>query len=168
MMSITDFKKKIYEIITPSEDGNKASKVFDVFIIALVVVNVVMVMAYTFDVHVPFFHPIEFITVVIFSIEYILRLWTADALFPETSKGKARLKYIFSFMALVDLVAILPFYLPFVFSSYNLVVLRFYALSEFCVCSKLCATQMFLPHSVQFSRKKRGSLFLLRSLFFCS
>ena len=50
-------------------------------------------------------------TVAVFTIEYLLRIWTADLLYPESKHP--RLKYFFSFMAIIDLLAILPFYLPF-------------------------------------------------------
>lgn len=44
---------------------------------------------------------LEVVTVIIFSIEYLLRLWTAES----------RMRFVFSFFGLVDLLAILPFYL---------------------------------------------------------
>ena len=56
------------------------------------------------------FRAFEAITVAVFSIEYILRIWTADMLYPEAKHP--RMKYIFSFMAIIDLLAILPFYIP--------------------------------------------------------
>ena len=51
-------------------------------------------------------------TVIVFTIEYILRIWTADLLYPN--EKHPRLKYIFSFMAIIDLCAILPFFVPFI------------------------------------------------------
>ena len=49
---------------------------------------------------------------IVFTIEYLLRIWTADILYPEYGKIVSRIKYAFSFMALIDLFAILPFYVP--------------------------------------------------------
>lgn len=66
---------------------------------------------------------IEIISVIIFTAEYLLRVWTSDLLYPNLSKPKAIIKYIFSFMAIIDLFAILPFYLPF-FIPIDLRVLR--------------------------------------------
>ena len=57
------------------------------------------------------FQVFEVITVIVFTLEYILRIWTADLLYPDAKHP--RLKYCFSFMAIIDLLAILPFYLPF-------------------------------------------------------
>lgn len=51
-------------------------------------------------------------TVLLFSAEYLLRVWTADLLYPEAKHP--RLMYIISFMAIIDLLAVLPFYLPFI------------------------------------------------------
>ena len=58
------------------------------------------------------FRGFEFFSVIVFTVEYLARIWTADLLYPQAAHP--RLKYIFSFMALIDLLAILPFYLPFV------------------------------------------------------
>jgi voltage-gated potassium channel len=122
--NIEAIKKNIFSVIEPAEDGDKASRRFDIFIIALIIVNVIIVVADTFDVHMlPIFHTIEIISVVIFTIEYALRLWTADLIRPSWNSTLARIRYVFSFMALVDLFSILPFYVPFLI-SHNLIVLR--------------------------------------------
>ena len=125
-MNITLIKKKIFDVIEPSDQGSKASKIFDVSIITLIIINVALVVADTFDAIGEFrgiFYVIEYFSVAVFTVEYILRLWTADLLHPDQSKAKAYIRYIFSFMALIDLTAILPFYLPFLF-SHDLIVVR--------------------------------------------
>lgn len=107
-------KSKVFEII---ETGKSLpSKLFDIFIIVLIILTLFVVIAETFNIPSylqEVFNYFEIISVVIFSIEYILRVWTADLLHPELSPLRARLKYIVSFMAIIDLLAILPFYLPF-------------------------------------------------------
>jgi voltage-gated potassium channel len=121
--SYTKVKNRVFKIINVTEDGDKIGRFFDIFIITLIVVNVGIVLANTFDVYMPpVFHMIEIITVIIFTIEYVLRIWTADLMFPEKNAVLSRLKYIFSFMALVDFLSILPFYMHFLPS--NLIVLR--------------------------------------------
>jgi voltage-gated potassium channel len=57
----------------------------------------------------------------------MLRVWTADKLFPHLIARRARLKYMFSFMAIIDLLAILPFYAPFII-SFDLRFLRTFRL----------------------------------------
>ena len=58
---------------------------------------------------------IEIICVVIFTVEYLLRIFVADRKF----------KFIFSFFGIVDLLAILPFYLSFGVDLRSLRTLRF-------------------------------------------
>lgn len=57
----------------------------------------------------------EFFVVVVFSFEYLLRLWTCNL--DNKYKGSilGRLKYMVSPIAIIDLIAILPFYLPLVY-----------------------------------------------------
>ncbi len=58
----------------------------------------------------PFLDAIALITIIIFCIEYALRIWTADLLYPEKSKAKAILKFLISYDGIVDLFTILPFF----------------------------------------------------------
>ncbi|MCL2771950.1 MAG: ion transporter [Oscillospiraceae bacterium] len=120
-------KRRIFNIINHDENGNLASKIFDLFMIALIIVNVVTIIADTFSaipiVFKNVFRAVDIFSLAIFTVEYILRLWTADLLYPSSIKYKARLKYAFSFMSIVDLLSILPFYLPFIF-PFDLRVLR--------------------------------------------
>lgn len=114
------------EIIEASENGDKLSKVFDIFIMLLIILNVIMVIVDTFNIP-PIMQiiskNIEIVSVIIFTVEYILRVWTADLLYRDKPAVLARIKYIFSFMAIIDLLAILPFYLPMIISI-DLRVLR--------------------------------------------
>lgn len=111
------FKKRLFEIIQAANENDTASKIFDVGIICLIIINVILVIADTFDLP-PTVSTIssiiELVSVIIFSIEYICRLWTSDLLYPGLKPIMARIEYIFSFMALIDLFAILPFYIPLV------------------------------------------------------
>jgi voltage-gated potassium channel len=45
----------------------------------------------------------EIVSIIIFTIEYVLRIWVADK----------KIKFLFSFHGLIDLLAVLPFYLSF-------------------------------------------------------
>lgn len=112
------YKKYIFDLLDPTEQESKLERYIDIFIISLIILNVVMVIADTFQLsqHIKaIFNILEVFSVVVFSIEYLLRLWTSPYLYPTLSAPKACIKYIFSFMAIIDLLAILPFYLPFIF-----------------------------------------------------
>ncbi len=107
-------KSQVFEIIEVGK--NLPSRIFDVFIIVMIILTLITAIADTFDIPSFWknvFDKFEIVSVFIFTVEYILRIWTADLLHPELSPLRARLKYIISFMAIIDLLAILPFYLPF-------------------------------------------------------
>lgn len=115
-MSYKKTKKRLFELIQASTEHDLASKVFDICLIVLVLINVCLVIADTFNLPeklktVSYY--IEVVSVIIFTIEYFLRIWTADLLYPNKNWFIARIKYVFSFLAIIDLLAILPFYLPF-------------------------------------------------------
>ena len=109
-------KNKIFKIIQPADNSSILSKMFDLVIVTLILINTVTIIAATFSLSalkIRIFLIIEIVSVIIFSVEYILRLWTADLLYPEKKPFIARIKLFFSPMAIVDLLAILPFYIPF-------------------------------------------------------
>lgn len=109
-------KKRIFEIISKADEGDKVSKAFDTMILTLIVLSIVSIVLESFE-NIAIKYSVvlrvfEAITVIVFTIEYILRIWTADLLYPN--EKHPRLKYIFSFMAIIDLCAILPFFVPFI------------------------------------------------------
>jgi voltage-gated potassium channel len=111
------YRQRIYQIIEKSESGDTASTIFDTAIIVLIVLNIAAVIASSFSAFQARYslslYRFETISVIIFTIEYFLRLWTAPEKYQNIKYPY--LKYIISFMALIDLFAIMPFYLPFVF-----------------------------------------------------
>jgi len=115
MAKYSAIKRRTFEIISKAESGDRASSIFDWSIMALIALSILTIILDSFqNIHERYqtlFQTFEVITVIVFTIEYILRIWTADLLYPDAKHP--RLKYCFSFMAIVDLLAILPFYLPF-------------------------------------------------------
>ena len=73
----SDFRKKLYQIIEPAED-NLLSKIYD-FIIMLVIIASLVPLAFK-ETNIVF-ETIEYITVSIFILDYIMRLFTADLKF---------------------------------------------------------------------------------------
>ena len=109
-------KSRIFTVLEKGEKDDKASVICDVFLTILILINIVSVFLETFQIPPSVRRnllTVERISVAIFTIEYLLRLWTASCMFPQKSPVKARLSYIFSGMAIIDLLAILPFYLTF-------------------------------------------------------
>ncbi len=108
-------RQKIFQIIQPDHGESVASRIFDWTITLLILLGVIIVFTTTFDLPVPVrrtFRILGQITTLVFTVEYLLRILTADLLYPGSGPLASRVRYIFSPMAVVDLVAILPFWLP--------------------------------------------------------
>ncbi|WP_303790149.1 ion transporter [Ruminococcus flavefaciens] len=106
-------KKRIFDIIQIGNRNDIISRLFDYFIVAVIILNITIVFLGTFDElagYARIFRAVESVTVVVFCVEYILRIWTADLLYPDKTPVKARLKFLRSFDGIVDLLTILPFF----------------------------------------------------------
>ena len=109
-------KQSTFDVLNKSGRNGIIEKIFDIVIIFLIITNSIAVViepsikdAGILD----FLRIFEIVSVIIFSVEYLLRLWTSDYLYPDKSRFVARLLYIITPMALIDLAAVLPFYIPF-------------------------------------------------------
>lgn len=111
------FRERLFEIIQIGNEKDAPSRAFDIGITVVIVINIAVAFLMTFDKLQAFqgvFYSIEFATTIIFTIEYILRLLTADFLYPKKTKGMAVLSFVLSFYGLIDFLSFFPFYLPFV------------------------------------------------------
>ena len=129
-MGYSHFQNRVLEILEPGRSGDWASKACDYFIAALVILNILAVtLESVSDFPVNYarqFYFVESFSVVIFSVEYLMRVWASAAKHDAGGRilGSVRLGYIFSFSGLIDLVSILPFYLQALFPGLDLRVLR--------------------------------------------
>ena len=106
-------KKKVFNIIQIGDKSNPLSRLFDIFIAVVICANILVTFLQTFDELTflfPAFHIIEVITILIFCVEYILRIWTADYLYPDKNEFRSRLRFLISFDGIIDLLTILPFF----------------------------------------------------------
>ncbi len=106
-------RKRLFDIIQIGQREDGQSRAFDLFIVVVILSNTLVTILETFDELASFsggFGVIEAVTMVIFLVEYGLRLVTADYLYPDLSKGKAVARFIVSFDGIVCLLTILPFF----------------------------------------------------------
>lgn len=106
-------KTRIFNIIQIGDKSNRISRAFDIFITVVIFSNIVVTFLQTFSelsFLSGFFHVIEAATLCIFCIEYILRIWTADLLYPSRSRLRSRLRFLISFDGIIDFLTILPFF----------------------------------------------------------
>ena len=103
------FRHKIHEIIF--EADTFYGKLFDIVLLITIVSSVVAVMLESIDsIHQQYgdiLRIFEWIVTILFTIEYFLRIYAVNK----------SLKYIFSFMGIIDLLAIIPTYLIFIFPA---------------------------------------------------
>ncbi len=109
-------RNHLYAVLEPAREGHVLSKAVDLFIIALILMNVVVMVLETVPsvnlYYARLFHLFDLVSLAIFSVEYILRVLTAveNPRYAEPIRG--RLRYMRTPMAVIDLMAILPFFLP--------------------------------------------------------
>lgn len=104
-------KKRVNQIIDKGTGNDKVSKIYDIVSVVLILLSVSFILLETFpigqQVH-RFLYIFEVGIASFFTVEYVLRVWTAPMEYPEMRPDKARMHYIFSFMSLVDILSIVP------------------------------------------------------------
>jgi voltage-gated potassium channel len=112
-------KRVLFEIM--EGDDRFLARFVDIFLLLLILLNVVVVLLETVaDLNALYgdlFFQFEVLSVVVFTLEYLLRLWVCTQREEYAGDARARLRYTITPMALVDLAAILPFYRPCSFLS---------------------------------------------------
>lgn len=113
---MAQIRNRVFEIVETAHPGDRASKAFDLFIVVLILLNVAAMILQTIDsvysAAKAFFYWFEVVSVLIFTIEYALRIWSCTADRSITSPVLGRVRYALRPLLLIDLFAILPFYLP--------------------------------------------------------
>src|SRR5215467_12512807 len=113
-------RRRLYEILEHGAIGDRTGLIVGRLIVALIVINLVSM---TLD-SVPalqtqygtLFTAIELLSLVVFTVEYALRVWVAAEHAParHSSERKARRKFVSSPLGVIDLLAVLPFWVAFV------------------------------------------------------
>ena len=117
-------RKRLFEIVEVGYSLDFVSRMYDLLNVLAIVLNLVASILYTFDEirdrYATIILAVEGITVAFFLIDYLLRVFTATFLYPDEKESKAILKYMFSFMGIVDLLSFLPYCLPVFFPAGNI------------------------------------------------
>ncbi len=119
---------RVFELMEPGLGNDRASRAVDIFLIFVILTALVATVMESVEplavAYGSYFHRFEQFCVALFSLEYLLRLWTSPVKLPGASPARSRLRYILSFYGLIDLVAILPFYFSFLVPGLDLRILR--------------------------------------------
>ena len=115
MRSKGSVKKRIFEIIQIGTRVDFWSRAFDYFIVFMILLSISVTFMLTYaelSMYADVMEAIEFFTIVVFIIEYLLRVWTSDLLYPDLNKQQAAIRFIFSFYGLVELLTIVSYFGP--------------------------------------------------------
>ena len=99
-------RKKLFALLEVTDENNKTSLVYDFYDIFMMIVIVLSIVPLAFKEETPLFVWIDRVAAIVFIVDYILRLFTADL---KMKKGwKSFFLYPFTPMAIIDLLSILP------------------------------------------------------------
>ena len=113
---LRELRRRVYQVLEQGPVGDYVSTWVDRFLVALIIVNLIAVALQSMPEYqtryASAFALIEYVSLVVFTIEYGLRLWSAVEHGPHRHlrASKARLKYALSYAGIIDLIAILPFW----------------------------------------------------------
>jgi len=163
-------RRRVYEILEARHSDDLISVLFDAFIIVLIITNVAAFIAETVDhLNARFnaaFELFNIISVIIFTIEYLARLWVAVEAVPlrHLKPAQARLHFATRLLSIIDLLAVLPFYLS-SFFGLDLRILRILRLLRFLKLARYSPALDTLGRViVAESRALAGALIVMLSL----
>lgn len=116
-------KQRIFEIIQIGSREDLPSRIGDFIIVTSILLNIVVLFLGTFQELYRYFKLFKFIettTILLFCIEYALRIWTAEYIYTDVSRWKARLKFLISAEGIIDLLTILPFFFLYGFAAFRM------------------------------------------------
>jgi voltage-gated potassium channel len=161
-MDIHSTKKTLMEILDGSPE-HKSSRYVELLITVVVLVNCSAVILDSVpEIHAQhkhFFHELEFWSVMFFTAEYILRVWSLGAKYAAGEGGawKGRRQYMFSPFGLIDFFATMPHYLHIFFPTLDLRILRVLRLLRIFKLSKYNTAVQDLWHAINSERRAFGS-----------
>ena len=122
-------RHRCWELLEPGEENDSNSKKVDIFLLGLISLNILSVILETvdslFNQYKVTFQYFEFFSVLVFTIEYMARLWSCvTEKFNNETDLKRRIKYFFSFSAIIDLIAILPSIIALIYPTIDLRFIR--------------------------------------------
>ncbi len=157
---MTTFRDRLWQVLQGHEEGRKFGRIVNLSLMALIALNVIAVVADT----IPWISRkygtslsrFELLSVGLFSIEYLLRLWSSssDPRFQHPFVG--RFKYTLTPLAVVDFLSIFPFYFPWL--GVDLLPLRLFRLLRLVRILKLGRYSESLQLVGRVLRARKGDL----------
>lgn len=162
-------RNRVFRMMEIAQDGKGLSRVVDYFLIGLISLSVIAVIFESMPSIETRYGPalalFEAITIGIFTVEYLLRIWSsveADSATGQTSL-QARVSYMTSFHAIIDILAILPFYLLMlgIFGSVDMRFLRAVRLLRVLKLTRYSAAMNMVFITFRENGRSLGAAFLI-------
>lgn len=122
------WQQRTFELLEAGKGDDFKSKALDFFLMVLILISVLTVVleseSFLRNRYQASFIWAEIIFTTVFSLEYLLRVWAAPCKNRGLTPVNSRLKYVFSFYGIIDIVSIAPFFLSLLFPVMDLRVLR--------------------------------------------
>ena len=117
------YKKRVYDILELTDPEDRSTELVNFFLMALVILNILAVILETVESinrgHARLFQSIGEFSIIVFTIEYLLRIWACDVDERYRDPFFGRLRFATSILALIDLMVILPFYMVYVYPDHR-------------------------------------------------
>lgn len=133
-------RRKVWNLLENPSRKAPVSRLVELLLIFLIVISVIAVALETvpeiYAAHRAEFRQLDLVITTIFTAEYLARLWASAEADPDLPAARARIRYALSPMAIIDLIAILPFFLalfvPLDFQLFRILrLLRIYKLARY-------------------------------------
>lgn len=110
-------RRRLYLILEPKEKGGVLESVFEIILVTIIILNIVAIVLASieeeFQSYQTLFNNFELFSVIFFTIEYIARIYSIVENPQYKDSVRGRLKYSGTAMAIIDLLAFVPYYLTF-------------------------------------------------------
>ena len=166
---------RIYELLEGSVHNN-AARYCEIFIASVVVLNVLAIILESVhemhEAYAMYFHIFDVASVMVFTAEYVLRVWSYGVKYQVGEGGawRGRKEYVFSFYGFIDFFGTVPFYLQLLMPGLDLRFLRLFRLMRIFKLSRYNSALTDLIEAVRSERDSfTSALFLLMiSCLLCS
>jgi len=115
-MSYSSIKKRIFDVLQGNHEGGIIGRIIEIFIISIIFLNVIAVIIETvesiYNRNPNLFHRFELFSVIVFTVEYVFRLWSCTSREKYKNPIKGRIRFALTPLVIIDLLSFLPFYLP--------------------------------------------------------
>ncbi len=119
----TSFKRKLFLVLDDHKSRKPLNRLFHGLLFALILLSSFLLIVETVGsirhTYSTYFFALEVLTMVFFTIEYLMRVYTCTEIHGYTRPFRGRLKYIFTPLMLIDILSIIPFYLIVFSSNYS-------------------------------------------------